>query len=164
MKIIGIDPGKSGAIAAVDGESGKLLAVFSLTDQNETKIVDYLSTLNLSGDTTFEDYQVFIEDVHSSPQQGVASAFTFGRGYGLLLGALYALNFNLHKVRPTEWQGTLGCLSGGDKKIPFEMAKKLYMFDHLKGTFNKSSSDAVLIAHYGYKFMLHNKGVSNVAR
>ncbi len=158
MRIIGVDPGKSGAIAVVDGEKGLLLDVFSLTDRGEEDIVDWLDG------ETLRETAVFIEDVHSSPQQGVASAFTFGRGYGLLLGALYALGFKVHKVRPTEWQGTLGCLSGGDKKIPFEMAKKLYMFDHLKGTFNKSSSDAVLIAHYGYKFMQHNKGVSNVAR
>ena len=151
MRLIGIDPGKSGAIAVVDSNLGTLLDVFSFTDQDEMEIVHWLATEEL------RYVEVFIEDVHSSPQQGVASAFTFGRGYGLLLGALYAGGATVRKVRPAEWQSALGCLSGGDKKIPFERAKKLYPTNYARKEFNKSSADAVLIAHYGYKFMKHNK-------
>lgn len=152
MRIIGIDPGKSGAIAVI--EDWRLTDVYSFNGKTEEEIANYISHI---------DYPsiFFIEDVHSSPQQGVASAFTFGRGYGFLLGVLMGRNYSVKKVRPTEWQGALGCLSGGDKKIPFELAKKIYMFDRIKGAFNRSSADAVLIAHYGYKFMLHNKEVSN---
>jgi len=163
MRIIGIDPGKSGAIAVVGGESGMLLDVFSLADQDEMEVVHCLATTPFDKNTlAYSDCVVFIEDVHSSPQQGVASAFTFGRGYGLLLGALYALNAKVRKIRPTEWQGTLGCLSGGDKKIPFGLAKELYPRNYERKEFNKSSADAVLIAYYGYKFMQHNKGASSV--
>ncbi len=53
-------------------------------------------------DAAAPDY-VFVEDVWSSPQMGVVSAFTFGRNLGIVLGA-GAARAMLTLVRPQEWK------------------------------------------------------------
>lgn len=149
MTIIGIDPGKDGAVAFINGDYGRLDAVHSLRG---------LKTAELARSLTLNRYYVsaFVEDVHSSPQQGVVSAFTFGKGYGVILGALYVQGVNVKLIRPVEWQGALGCLSEGNKKSLFEFAKSLYPTEYAGGMFKAAQADAVLIAHYGMKFMQYN--------
>ena len=148
MMILGIDPGKDGALARI--EDGKLRSVYSFKDRTT------FSLAALMGGARDARY-TFVEDVHSSPQQGVVSAFTFGKGYGVILGALYVQGVNVKLIRPVEWQGALGCLSEGNKKSLFEFAKSLYPTEYAVGMFKAAQADAVLIAHYGMKFMQYNK-------
>jgi crossover junction endodeoxyribonuclease RuvC len=147
MMILGVDPGKDGACACI--VDGKLESVDSFRD---------LTTFSLAGVLRQARYAAwtFVEEVHASPQQGVVSAFTFGKGYGAILGALYVQGVNVKLVRPVEWQGALGCLSQGNKKSLFEFAKKLYPVEYAGGMFKAAQADAVLIAHYGMKFMQYN--------
>lgn len=146
---IGIDPGKDGAIAYIlEDQLVKVQALRGLSDED---VVTYLQVMSPRG------CKVFIEEVHASPQQGVVSAFTFGKGFGVLLGAVYALGFYVKKVRPVEWQGALGCLSGGDKKSLFEHARYLYSEEYSRGMFKAPQADAVLIARYGAKFNHYNR-------
>lgn len=49
-----------------------------------------------------------IEKVHSFPDQGVASSFTFGRGVGLLIGLLLAHEIPHEEMPPQAWQKALG--------------------------------------------------------
>lgn len=57
-----------------------------------------------------------IESVHAMPGQGVTSMFTFGRGYGFLLGVLMSHSFKIVTVTPQRWQKELGLgKSEGDK-------------------------------------------------
>ncbi len=58
-----------------------------------------------------------VERVHSMPGQGVASTFTFGLGYGRVLGALEALGVPTVLVEPRAWKlAVLGKQTGtGDK-------------------------------------------------
>ena len=92
------------------------------------------------------DYQPFalIELVHSSPQMGVKSAFTFGQGFGRLEMAFSACRIPFDYVRPQVWQKALGCLTKGDKSVT--KAKAQQLFPHLKCT--HKISDALLIAEY----------------
>ncbi len=151
--ILGVDVGKHGALAVIS-ITGDLLAVASFSGKTTEQIVWYV--YNYLPYTT----NAYIEQVSSSPQQGVVSAFTFGKNYGALLGALYSHPKVVTKIRPSEWQGALGCLSGGSKKSLLEFAKKLYPEEHKAKMFNKSSADAVLIAHYGYKkYCIGKEGV-----
>jgi hypothetical protein len=89
----------------------------------------------------------YIEQVHSSPQMGVKSAFTFGNGFGHLEMALTAAGIPFTRVRPQVWQKELGCLTKGDKNITKRKAQEL--FPSIKAT--HATSDALLIAHYGTK-------------
>ena len=85
-----------------------------------------------------------VEKVASSPQMGVTSAFTFGKGYGFLCGILTALGVPWEQVTPQKWQKAMGCLSGGDKNKTKARAQQL--FPNLKIT--HAVADALLIAEY----------------
>ena len=141
---IGIDPGANGGIAWIT--NGKACV---------EKMPDTLQDLwELLESIVFEvpdftPYQVkaYIEQVSSSPQMGVVSAFSFGRGYGNLEMALTAARIPFERVRPQVWQKALGCMTKGDKNVSKSKAQEL--FPDRKIT--HATADALLIAYYGTK-------------
>ena len=87
----------------------------------------------------------YVEKVHSSPQMGVTSAFTFGQGYGALLMLLTCKGIPFEQVTPQKWQKAMGCMSKGDKNVTKRRAQEL--FPNLKIT--HATADALLIGEYG---------------
>ena len=85
-----------------------------------------------------------LEIVHSSPQMGVKSAFTFGQGYGQLQMALTGAGIQWRGVRPQVWQKEMQCLTKGDKNVSKARAQQL--FPKLKIT--HAIADALLIAEW----------------
>ena len=132
---IGIDPGKSGAIAFIpsDGEPW--------TVRNDCGPHDLAEELG-----GCEEHECFahLEKVHSSPQMGVKSAFTFGQSFGELRGILAALRVPFEEVSPAKWQGDMKCRTKGDKNVTKRKAQEL--FPSLKIT--HANADALLIAEY----------------
>jgi Holliday junction resolvasome RuvABC endonuclease subunit len=135
---IGIDPGKNGAIAWI--ANGKPCV---------EKMPETLQDLweLISGITVEGECVAYLEQVSSSPQMGVTSAFTFGNGFGHLEMALTAAGIPFERVRPQAWQKAMGCMSKGDKNVTKARAQEL--FPSLKIT--HSTADALLIASYGTK-------------
>jgi hypothetical protein len=134
---IGADPGKNGGIASLRG------SVANVWKMPETER-DLLNLLVSIKNASMECFAL-VEIVHSSPQQGVKSAFTFGQGYGALRMALTASGIPFEGVRPQVWQKELGCLTGGDKNVSKTRAQSL--FPALKLT--HATADSLLIAEYG---------------
>jgi len=85
-----------------------------------------------------------IEKVHSSPQMGVTSAFTFGRSFGFVVGLLTAHKIPFEFVTPQKWQKAMGCLTRGDKNVSKAAAQRL--FPSVKMT--HANADAVLLAEH----------------
>jgi crossover junction endodeoxyribonuclease RuvC len=135
--IIGIDPGKSGGIAAIS-DTGEVASVAKLA-QTERDIGQALEDMSAAAGFAY------IERVSSSPQMGVKSAFTFGQSYGFLRGCLYAAGIPFEEVAPAKWQRSMGCLSKGDKNVT--KAKAQQLFPGIKVT--HAIADALLIAEYG---------------
>lgn len=135
MTNIGIDPGVNGGIAWIS--NGKACA---------EKMPDTLQDLwELVRDISMtEPCRAVLEAVSSSPQMGVVSAFTFGRGYGNLEMALTVCGIPFERVRPQVWQKAMGCMTKGDKNVTKQKAQE--MFPGIKAT--HWSSDALLIAEY----------------
>jgi hypothetical protein len=147
MTIIGIDPGTNGGIAWItDGKPcvekmpNTLQDLWDLIQDIRTAASPPLGV----GETKAMAY---LEQVHSSPQMGVVSAFTFGNGFGHLEMALTAAGIPFTRVRPQVWQKELGCLTKGDKNISKRKAQEL--FPSMK--VNHYVADALLIAEYGTK-------------
>jgi hypothetical protein len=90
-------------------------------------------------------YKAYIEQVSSSPQMGVVSAFSFGRGYGNLEMALTAAGIPFERVRPQVWQKAMGCMTKGDKNISKAKAQELFPDKKII----HATADALLIALYG---------------
>jgi crossover junction endodeoxyribonuclease RuvC len=141
MTTIGIDPGVNGAIAWI--MDGKPCV---------EKMPDTLQDLwQLVESIVYHDHpqnpncHAYLEAVSSSPQMGVVSSFTFGRGYGNLEMALTAAGIPFERVRPQVWQKALGCMTKGDKNITKRKAQE--MFPGIKVT--HVTADSLLIAHYG---------------
>ncbi len=136
--IIGIDPGTNGGIAWIT--NGKPCV---------EKMPDTLQDLwELFRDISSEgDCRAYLEQVHSSPQMGVVSSFTFGNGFGHLEMALTAAGIPFERVRPQVWQKAMGCMTKGDKNVSKRKAQEL--FPGMKVT--HATADALLLASYGVK-------------
>ena len=93
----GIDPGKSGAICAINSD-GKAWVVVK-TDKSYEDIWHELWYASCVKGECF----AAIESVNAMPGQGVASTFKFGESFGMLLGLLAATDIEYIKVRPTVW-------------------------------------------------------------
>ena len=143
MTTIGIDPGKSGGIAWItDGDACVEKMPETLADLWEL-IADIDRANAIRGNPLRA--KAYLEMVHSSPQMGVKSAFTFGNGFGHLEMALTAAGIPFERVRPQKWQQAMGCMTKGDKNVSKRRAQEL--FPHLKPT--HATADALLIAEYG---------------
>jgi len=138
MTIIGIDPGANGAIAWI--ENNKVCV--EKTPHNLKELFDLFHsiTFDLKGGCF-----AYLEQVNSSPQMGVVSAFSFGNGFGHLEMALVGNEIPFDRVRPQLWQKAMKCMSKGDKNVTKNKAQEL--FPNIKVT--HAIADALLIAEYG---------------
>lgn len=102
-RILGIDPGINGALALIDTDTWTI----AITDMPREPGKGGKNSVSPAGvarvmDAVAPDYS-FIEDVWSSPQMGVVSAFNFGRNLGILEGACASRSM-ITKVRPQLWK------------------------------------------------------------
>lgn len=141
MFYVGIDPGKAGGLAMLDSTGDVVWA--TKMPATEADVFTLLRTIQ-------GDVRGMVEHVHASPQMGVVSAFTFGKGYGALLMALTAAKIKFDEVSPRKWQGALQCLTKGDKNVSKRRAQQL--FPGL--TITHATADALLIAEFCRRF--HN--------
>lgn len=140
---IGIDPGMSGGMAAVN-EDGATAEKFV----SPQLAMSWLEGLDGDSFVNSGIEAVIVERVHSMPKQGVSSTFKFGFNAGQWDGLLTGLGFQPVYVQPAVWQKYMGCRTKGDKRITREAAQKLY--PGLKVT--HATADALLIATYGSRF------------
>lgn len=146
--ICGIDPGLNGAFAFLDIEADTLTIVDMPTVEKNGK--RYVSPAQVGAilNTYLPDVAV-LEAVHSSPQMGVASSFSFGRSSGILLGAAGALGLPVSEVPPSVWKPRMGCTA--DKKQTVAQATKLLPTCAAAWKLVKHTdrAEAALIAVYG---------------
>ena len=149
MRVIGIDPGATGAIVMledgtpIEWEEMPVMTVGKSTRVNSAALADFLRE-------SFADH-VFVELVHSMPKQGVASSFNFGHSTGTIMGVLGALNTPHTLVTPQAWKKA-ACLIGTDKDAARVRAMQLWpqwSELHKKGK-GQALADAALIAKYGH--------------
>ncbi|MFG0329831.1 MAG: hypothetical protein ACF8PN_08040 [Phycisphaerales bacterium] len=112
---IGIDPGATGAIAAVT-DTGELV------DVDDMPVVDghvqpalLAQTLKNWANWHAPIVQVAVEKVGAMPKQGVSSTYKFGEATGVALGVVGALNLAVCRPLPSVWKRNLGVPAGADK-------------------------------------------------
>lgn len=145
MIFIGIDPGKTGGIASV-GDDGRVLRV----DPMPATPADTYMALMAHRDQpdiwlSTNKTKCVMEWVSASPQMGVVSAFTFGRGFGNLEAFLLAADIPFDLTTPKHWQRVMQCLTGGNKNISKARAQALFpSFPKI----THAIADALLIAEF----------------
>lgn len=142
---IGIDVGKKGALSAIDTD-GNIIKSFEYKD-------DIQSMIQEIQELTFE-YSItmcIIEKVHSMPNQGAPSTFTFGENFGMWQGIMYAFGIPFDLVRPQQWMKDTGVPPKSDKKAIAQCAQRLFPKADLytpRGRLLDGVSDSLMMAHY----------------
>lgn len=116
--ILGIDPGLSGALAFYNPETGFLSVVDMPTLKSGgakgKSEIDRTALARLIDAEAGNIAHCYIEQVGTRPGEGAAGAFSFGKGYGLVLGILAANFVPVSFVTPAVWKKAMGCT--GDKE------------------------------------------------
>ena len=157
--ILGIDPGLDGALVllAKDGEAISLVRDMPTTTGGQGKravngplLADAIREAITASEDAGERLEAVVEAVGARPGQGVTSMFSFGLGYGTLLGVLAALGVRHRLVTPAAWK-RLAKLTHQDKDAARQLALRLWPeraqdFGR-KGDVGRA--DAALIGYFG---------------
>lgn len=152
-RVLAADPGKTGTLALIDTD----VWTISLLDMPQKPGTGGKITVSPAGvaravDAARPDHTI-IEDVTSSPQMGVTSAFSFGRSLGILEGACAACSM-LTKVRPQVWKSATK--TPRDKNDARRRAMQLMpaAYDWFTRAEDDGRAEAALLALYGVIMML----------
>lgn len=142
---IGIDPGKSGALAVLLPNG-----VVCITPFDSAKYAEELSQ--------FKNCPVVccVEKVGAMPGQGVVSMFNFGHNLGFIEGLLRAYSIPYQLVPPQTWKKEFSLT--GEKSKSIEVCQKLFPKANLLATGrsrkpNDGMAEALLLAEYARRRM-----------
>lgn len=138
---MGIDPGKSGAIAVID----------------ETRVICHLEPFSKETFLALAKYYgerecvCCLEHVAAMPGQGVTSMFSFGENFGWIQGILEARDIAYQLVRPRVWKKDYSL--NDSKQQSTEACKRLFPDARLYRTGRSRKDDdglaeALLMAEY----------------
>lgn len=113
MTYIGIDPGKSGAMAVINEYVTKVIPFNPRSYINELNTVSYVGSCVCC-----------LEHVSAMPGQGVTSMFNFGMNFGWIQGVLDAFGISYELVRPQKWKKEFSIT--GDKNSSIAVCKRLF--------------------------------------
>lgn len=160
--VVGIDPGKDGAVVVLD-QRGKTVASYltkrdftlqlgktskrSYTEARMSQAIDWIGKKH-------EILLTVIEKQWARPKQGVSSTFSSGLGYGLWRGILASHNIRYSEVSPKTWaKEVLKDVSGDGKARSVYVASQrvpdLDLTPGLKRKPHDGLADAACLALYG---------------
>lgn len=160
MIICGVDPGINGGVVALDKKGKYLSALAGIPTIYH--LLDFLALYFPSYEKN--DLLFYVEKAQSMPKQGVSSTFTYGKGYGEILGALSALRYSYVLVPPRVW--TKAMFKDipedlvGKKRAAYAAAQLLPSSIDLKKSKrckkdHEGLVDAYLIAEYGRRILIN---------
>lgn len=154
MILVGIDPGKKGAVVALNQSGG---VEFTAVMKDVSWFADQIEALKKSAENQIK---VYLERAQAMPKNGAVSMFNYGVGYGELIGVLVALQIPFETVPPAVWTKTMH-QSKKDTLTPkarsLQAAQRLFPTVSLKDPHSSDRAkkphegivDALLIAEYG---------------
>ena len=142
MIYLGIDIGKEGGIAILDGD-------MHIAARFNKELYRTVITTAGKGQAA-----CVIEKVGSRPQQGVRSMFSFGEKYGWIQGVLDANGVPYAAVTPQTWKKALGVTA--DKQTSIDRCKELFpevnLVPHGCRVEQDGMAEALLLAYYAREF------------
>ena len=159
MRIIGIDPGLSGAIAIL--ENNKVVGIYDMPVMAEGKKnkrqLNSSQLVNIIKENINEDEAtiVVVEQVNAMPGQGGTSMVNFGQTFGAIKGVCAALKLPIFFVRPSKWKKHFELINSSKDA---SRTKVIEMYPTLSGQLAKkrdvNKSDAILIAKFYFETKL----------
>lgn len=114
MIYIGIDPGKKGGYASINGDHVEAYP------WDDIFFIQHLHGLLATHDSVV----ACVEKVNAMPGQGVSSMFTFGKSAGYIEGVLSAMGIPYQLIPPRVWKKTYGLDSSKQKSI--DVCRRLF--------------------------------------
>ncbi len=145
MIFLGIDPGKTGAIAAIDGK-GKLIDLADMpiagSEINVAGLVSLLSQWD-------EARMATVEKTQAMPAIPRSTAHSLGLSEGVAIGVIVGLYIPLRSVRPAIWKRAMNV--SADKDEARSAALRLFPdgADSLARKKDHGRAEAMLLAEYG---------------
>lgn len=166
MIVAGADPGLDGCIACIDSATERVVAIWPIPALRIAKGVGTKREISFAtlvaeiAATKIAVGHLWIEKVSASPQMGVTSAFSFGRGYGGIEGIAAALGWPVSYVTPATWKRVMGVPKEKDQarhKASLLMPNAAAHWTPRRGVMNAQqaagAAEAALIALYGIRMM-----------
>lgn len=141
MRVVGIDPGKSGGLCILDNELIMNLIPMPLNSDGDIDFGEIARFLEC-----WHPKVVYIEKVGARPHQGVTSMFNFGFGTGGLYGICATLKLPVVNVSPQTWQKFL---MGKEKGVPHTKEKTIEFCMNIFPDVNLKASARCRNAHDG---------------
>ena len=146
MVYIGIDPGSvNGALGAIDSQ-GAYIEAFNIEHQDKHILALVFKSRILGLVDPKIGAEICMEQVHSMPNQGVSSTFSFGRAVGVISAVCELTRYPVHLVTPQRWKKHFHLTA--DKNESLDMARYLWPEAKLKYKKDGNKAEALLIAEY----------------
>lgn len=159
MKVLGIDPGKSGGLAMYEDTSYPV-AIPMLITGKEIDFGDIIAWLwrEIIPHGSLADAIDFavIEKVGAMPKQGVVSMFSFGFSTGAMHGLMAGLGIPRRIVHPRTWKTLILAGTAKDKNAAIAHVVKAYPNTNILATARSRKPhlgmvDAICIAEWGWR-------------
>lgn len=157
MIVVGIDPGRNGGVAVLS-ITGSILGLRPLPYDHPEKLAQFF----IDNHKAQPDIRLFIEKAQAMPKDSSRAMFTYGTGFGTLLGILIALKVPHQLVPAASWtrvmhEGTPATQEA--KRRSLLAAKRLFPGASLLATprcrvEHDGLVDALLIAEYGRRQLM----------
>jgi len=153
VRVVGIDPGKTGAMVLMQGGSLTVIDLEVATNEvNGKHVYDYLG-----GSHAFQAIDaVFMELSHANPKNGSKGNYSTGFANGAITTAVRLAGIPLHRIPASTWKRKMG-LWGKDKNASRDLATELFPLNEadFKLVKHHNRAEAALIARYGLLFLIH---------
>jgi hypothetical protein len=149
--VVGIDPGKTGAISFIDPEAHTLeifdMPIRQVKEDSKRSEVDARILFDIMD--TRNPQHGWIEDVWSRTGDGNVGAFNFGDAYGTAKTVLLAYDIELNRVLPNIWKKNMR--APRDKTLSRQRACELFpaAVDSFKRVKDDGRAESAMIALYG---------------
>jgi crossover junction endodeoxyribonuclease RuvC len=150
VRILGVDPGLSGAVAILDTKNDTLdvcdmpLGQITLSSgKKRNELNDAALACIIKG---YKPDCAVLEIVSARPGEGVSSVFRFGASWGVVRGILATLEIPVDMMRPQEWQ-TKARLPRGDHAAILRASQVFpHAAHHFARKMDHGRADAALMA------------------
>jgi hypothetical protein len=151
LAIIGIDPGKSGCLWAIDSQTRKTIAFHDI--QKLGNDIDITAIVKFMQQFSPEQAIVMSENPHPHGDTGIKTcyaAFEYGKGVGTIYGIIVAMGFKFLRVSPPVWKGYFAINSSSStyqQKKDLSVEKACYLSPADAQYFNYTRFDRKVSKH-----------------
>lgn len=147
--VLGIDPGKTGALALLEPGGGLTVLDVPTLKVGTKTVVDHYALARQIDAWAPHNPVVYLEQVGTRPGEGAVGAFDFGHTFGLLKGICSAHFLPIELVLPQVWKKAMAVK--GDKDVSRQRASQLMPKHSHNWPLKKHDgrAEAGLIALYG---------------